>query len=89
MVLIVLISYNGVGIYDDRLAEYQIFLSVSLSGLGGCYDQSVYCLPIPPVYKGYDIVHLEIVLYLLVGACHNCSVQESPVILASSCIILL
>ena len=38
----------------------RIYLDASLEGLGGCYDNHVYALPIPRGFNDYNIAHLEI-----------------------------
>ena len=52
-------SYNGVSIYDVRPAEHQIFLAVSLLGLGAVMIRVCTTCPFLYDYKGYDIFHLE------------------------------
>ena len=52
-------SYNGITIYDIRPLNIRIYLDACLQGLGGCYDNFVYTIPIPKGFNGYNIVHLE------------------------------
>ena len=52
-------SYNGITIYDIRPLNIRIYLDACLEGLGGCYDNFVYTIPIPKGFNGYNIVHLE------------------------------
>ena len=54
-----LVSFNGVTMYDRR--PVVTYLDASLTGLGGCFNNLVYTLPIPPVYNSYSIVHLEMI----------------------------
>ena len=52
-------SYNGITIYGIKPLNTRIYLDACLQGLGGCYNNFVYTIPIPKGFKGYDIVHLE------------------------------
>ena len=52
-------SYNGITIYDIKPLKIRIYFDACLQGLGGYYDNFVYAIPIPKGFKGYNIVHLE------------------------------
>ena len=52
-------SYNGVTIYDIKPLNIHIYLDACLQGLGGCYNNFVYTIPIPRSFNDYNIVHLE------------------------------
>ena len=55
-----LTQYNGVTFYDNQLVQETIVLDACLQGLGGAFNNEVYALSIPPGFKDYNIVHLEI-----------------------------
>ena len=54
-------SYNGVTMYQVTPLYNQIFLNASLQGMGGCFNNYVYSLPIPLGFKNYNIVQLEMI----------------------------
>ena len=58
--LVFLQSYNGVTFYDNKPPAQQVFLDASLTGLGGTFAGMVYALSLPPNFRNYNIVHLEI-----------------------------
>ena len=54
-----LTSYNGVTMYEIRSIAGHIYLDACLTGLGGCFKNMVYTIPLPLGFKNYNIVHLE------------------------------
>ena len=60
-------QYNGVTYYDHSFSRIPVHLDACLTGLGGKFGSMVYALPIPLGFKGYSIVHLEI-LNIVVAA---------------------
>ena len=52
-------SYNGITIYDIKPLNICIYLDACLQGLGGCYDNFCLYHSIPKGFKGYNIVHSE------------------------------
>ena len=54
-------SYNGVTIYQVTPLYSRIFLDASLQGMGGCFNNYVYSLPIPLGFRNYNIAHLEMI----------------------------
>ena len=60
-----LTSFNGVTMYDRRPVNGIVYLDASLTGLGACYNNLVYTLPIPPGFNNYTIVHLEMLNVLV------------------------
>ena len=55
--LIFLTSFNGVTMYDIRPISDHIYLDACLTGLGGCFKNLVYTIPLG--FEHYSIVHLE------------------------------
>ena len=51
--------------YDRRPVTDIAYLDASLTGLGGCFNNLVYTLPIPPGFNSYSIVHLEMINVLV------------------------
>ena len=54
-------SYNGISIYVHKNSDSTLELDACLTGLGGCWGQYVYYLPISRGFANLDIVHLEMV----------------------------
>ena len=54
-------QYNGVSIYADFVVQ----LDACLTGMGGCWKNLIYHLPIPLGYKSMGIVHLEMINILV------------------------
>ena len=54
-----LTSFNGVTIYDICPISDYIYLDACLTGLGGCFKNPVYIIPLPLGFEHYSIVHLE------------------------------
>ena len=54
-----LVLLNGVTIYDRRPVSDIAYLEASLTGLGGCFNNLVYTLPVPVGLNKYTTVHLE------------------------------
>ena len=52
MVLVFFSLYNGVTFYYQSPLHKPIYFDVSLEGLGGCYDNSIYALQIPKCFGG-------------------------------------
>ena len=68
LVLRVFLSqYNGITYYDQKIFHVPVHLNASVTGQGGHFGSMVYSLPIPLGFKGYTIVHLEI-LNIVVAA---------------------
>ena len=53
-------SFNGVTMYDIHPISDHIYLDACLTGLGGCFRNMVYTIPLPLGFEHYSIVHLEI-----------------------------
>ena len=60
-------QYNCVTYYDHTFYRIPVHLDACLTGLGGKFRSMVYALPRPLGFKGYSIVHLEI-LNIVVAA---------------------
>ena len=58
-------SYNGITIYDIKPLNIRIYLDACLRGLGSCYNNFVYTIPIPRCFNGYNIVHLEMLIVVV------------------------
>ena len=58
-------QYNGVSIYDHKNADFVVQLDACLTGMGGCWKNLIYHLPIPLGYKSMGIVHLEMINILV------------------------
>ena len=54
-------NYNGVTSYDIKPLHEQMHLDASLEGLGGCFKNLVYSLPLPRDFMSYNIAQLEMV----------------------------
>ena len=54
-------SYNGVTFYHQPNIQHAIHLDACLTGLGGCYNNMIYTIPIPEGHEGYNINHLEMI----------------------------
>ena len=67
MVQSFLSQYNGVTYYDHTFSRIPVHLDACLTGQGGKFGSMVYALPIPLGFKGYSILHLEI-LNIVVAA---------------------
>ena len=50
---------NGVTMYDIHPISGHIYLDACLTGLGGCFQNIVYTIPLPLRFENYSIVHLE------------------------------
>ena len=57
--------YNGVSLYEHRPTDYTLELDACLTGLGGCWCNFVYHLPIPLGFMKWSIVQSEMVNILL------------------------
>ena len=55
-----LLQFYGITFYDNAPTQATVFLDASLQGLGGIFQDMVYTLPLPRGFRGYSIVHLEI-----------------------------
>ena len=51
--------------YDRRPVTDIAYLDASLTGLGACFNNLVYTLPIPAGFNNYTIVHLEMINVLV------------------------
>ena len=51
--------------YDRRPVSDIVYLDASLTGLGACFNNLVYTLPIPAGCNNYTIVDLEMVIVLV------------------------
>ena len=60
-----LVDYNGVSLFNHRPVQATLELDASLTGLGGCWMNFVYTLPIPLGYKNMGIVQLEMINIVL------------------------
>ena len=58
-------QYNGVSIYDYKNPDFVVQLDTCLTGMGGCWKNLIYQLPIPLGYKAMRIVHLEMINILV------------------------
>ena len=58
-------QYNGTSLFDHRPIDCVFELDACLTGLGGCWKNFVYHLPIPLGYKEMGIVHLEMINVLV------------------------
>ena len=54
-------SYNGISMYVHKNSDSTLELDACLTGLGVCWGQYVYHLPISRGFVNLDIVHLEMV----------------------------
>ena len=54
-------SYNGVTYYHIQPCNYRVYLDACLTGLGGCFNNLVYTIPIPKGFMSYNIAQLEMV----------------------------
>ena len=52
-------QYNGVTYIDNRKVQADIHLDASLVGFGGCFNNMVYALPFPELFKQFYITQLE------------------------------
>ena len=53
--------YNGISLYNHKTVDSVLDLDACLIGLGPCWGQWVYHLPLQLGYGSYSIVHLEMV----------------------------
>ena len=60
-----LVSFNGVTMYNRRPVSDTVYLDASLTGLGACFNNLVYTLPLPLGFNKYTIVHLEMLNVLV------------------------
>ena len=58
-------KYNGVSIYNHKPIYYSVELDACLTGLGACWKNYVYALPIAKGYLKLGIVHFELLNVLL------------------------
>ena len=58
-------QYNSVSIYDYKNADFVVQLDTCLIGMGGCWKNLSYNLPIPLGYKAMGKVHLEMINILV------------------------
>ena len=52
-------QFNGVTFYDSKLIHHEVNLDASLSGLGTCFGNMVYALPLPAGFMNLHITQLE------------------------------
>ena len=58
-------SCNGISMYEHKKSDSTLELDTCLMGMGGCWGQYVYHLPINRGFANLDIVHLEMVNILM------------------------
>ena len=51
--------FNGVTFYDNKLIHHEVNLDASLNGLGACFGNEVYALPLPVNFMNLHITQLE------------------------------
>ena len=52
-------QFNGVTFYDNKLIHHEVNLDASLNGLGACFGNKVYALPLPIGFMNLHITQLE------------------------------
>ena len=52
-------QFNGVTFYDNKLIHHEVNLDASLNGLGACFGNKVYALPLPVGFMNLHITQLE------------------------------
>ena len=52
-------QFNGVTFYDKKLIHHEVNLDASLSGLGTCFGNMVYALPLPAGFMHLHFTQLE------------------------------
>ena len=52
-------QFNGVTFYDNKLIHHEVNLDASLNGLGACFGNEVYALPLPVNFMNLHITQLE------------------------------
>ena len=52
-------QFNGVTLYDNNLIHHEVNLDASLYGLGACFGNMVYALPLPAGFMNLHITQLE------------------------------
>ena len=52
-------QFNGVTFYDNKLIHHEVNLDASLNGLGACFGNKVYALPLPVGLMNLHITQLE------------------------------
>ena len=52
-------QFNGVTFYDNKLIHHEVNLDASLHGLGACFGNMVYALPLPTGFMNLHITQLQ------------------------------